>query len=312
MRIALYIAPLTERNLLLAAQVGVEDVVGLFPGCAIDDLAALKNRVESAGLRLSVIEGEKYPMDRAKLGLPGRDDDIRLMQELIRNMGRLDIPILSYDFLPFGEWSRTSRTTPSRGGALVESFDLRTFTAETLVEGPGPSEEEVWDNLRYFLEHIVPTAEAAGVKLAIHPDDPPLPRLRGAPRILGSIEALERAVELVPSPANGICFCQGTVALMDADIPDTIRRLRPHINFVHFRDVQGSADSFQESFIDDGKTDMVAAMAAYRGIGYDGVLKIDHAPIMGASKADGSDGSPFLGLLHSVGYVRGLLQAVPN
>ena len=190
-------------------------------------------------------------------------------------------------------------------------FDVEAFAATPLVDEGGLEDEQIWDNLRYFLERVVPVAEEAGVKLAIHPDDPPLRNLRGAPRILGNVAAFERLVDVVPSPANGMCFCQGSFALMDVDIPDTIRRLGRHFNFVHFRDVHGSALKFQECFIDAGKTDMTAAMAAYKAIGYDSVFKIDHSPIMGSSRSDGSDGSPFLGLLHSVGYVQGLLQAVP-
>ena len=115
----------------------------------------------------------------------------------------------------------------------------------------------------------MPVAEQSGVFLAMHPDDPPLPEFQGKARIMNSVENFERLVRLVPSAHNGICFCQGTFAARGVDIPATIRRLGPHIRYVHFRDVRATGpDHFVETFHDNGPTDMAAAMRAYRDIGF--------------------------------------------
>jgi sugar phosphate isomerase/epimerase len=117
----------------------------------------------------------------------------------------------------------------------------------------------MWDQLERLLNDLLPVAEDAGVMLCMHPDDPPLPSLLGKPRILHTVAAFERLVQLAPSPSNAICFCQGTFATMNADIRATIRLLGPHIQYVHFRDVRGTPESFAETFHDNGPTDMAEA-----------------------------------------------------
>ena len=132
---------------------------------------------------------------------------------------------------------------------------------------------KLWENLERLLNELLPVAEQCGVTLAMHPDDPPLPELLGKPRIMHNVEGFERMMKLAPSPANAICFCQGTFATMNVDIPATIRRLGPHIKYVHFRDVRGTPQAFAETFHDNGPTDMAAAMRAYRDIGFDGPMR---------------------------------------
>ncbi len=141
----------------------------------------------------------------------------------------------------------------------------------------------------------------------MHPDDPPLPALLGNARIMNSVENFERLVNLVPSPNNGICFCQGTFAAMGVDIPQTIRRLGPHIRYVHFRDVRGGGDSFVETFHDNGPTDMVAAIKAYRDVSFDGPIRPDHVPQLVGEDA-GEPGYTMLGRLFAYGYIRALMQ----
>jgi mannonate dehydratase len=154
---------------------------------------------------------------------------------------------------------------------------------------------------------VLPTAEACGVTLVMHPDDPPLPEFLGRARIMNSVESFERLVRLVPSPANAICFCQGTFAEMGEDIPAAIRRLGPHIRYVHFRDVRGTRERFVETFHDNGPTDMAAAMRAYREIGFDGPMRPDHVPQL-AGEEDGPPGYTMLGRLFAFGYMRGLMH----
>jgi len=158
---------------------------------------------------------------------------------------------------------------------------------------------------------VVPVAESAGVKLAMHPDDPPLSPIRGLARIMRSIENYQRLLDLYPSPVNGIALCQGNFTLMTDDLPAAIRQFgkQGKIFFVHFRDVRGDKYKFVETFHDDGKTDMLACMKAYKEVGYYGVCRPDHVPTM-----EGDDNSrpsySNIGRLFAIGYLRGLQEAV--
>jgi mannonate dehydratase len=159
-----------------------------------------------------------------------------------------------------------------------------------------------------MLNELLPVAEQCGVILAMHPDDPPLPELLGKPRIMHNVAGFDRLLSLAPSPSNAMCFCQGTFASMNVDIPATIRHFRSHIQYVHFRDVRGNAQSFTETFHDNGPTDMVAAMRAFRDIGFTGPIRPDHVPQM-VGEDDGEPGYTMLGRLFAYGYMRGLMQA---
>jgi mannonate dehydratase len=314
MRLASVLTPLSDYHLRLAAQCGVEDIVLRYPGPELAALEALKVRVESFGLRAGVVEGY-LPIENIKLDNERRDGEIDEMIKLVRNMGRLKIPILCYNFMAGTDWVRTSTTVRERGDALVTAFDLRQVQhALSLTDAKpkvGPDSicaGELWDNLKYFLQHLIPVAEDAGVILAMHPDDPPLDELLGRARIMNSVENFERLVALLPSPCNAICFCQGTFAEMNVDIPTAIRRLGKHIRYVHFRDVRGMRENFVETFHDNGATDMVAAMRAYRDIGFGGPMRPDHVPQL-AGEEDGEPGYTMLGRLFAFGYMRGLIQA---
>jgi mannonate dehydratase len=217
------------------------------------------------------------------------------------------------------DWVRTRLDVPERGGAKVTAFNLADVRravllghdSATTMEPPGGdhiSAEQLWANLEGLLKQLVPVAEQSGVVLAMHPDDPPLGELLGKARIMNCVESFERLVALVPSPSNAVCFCQGTFAEMGVDIPASIRRLGKHIRYVHFRDVRGTAESFAETFHDNGPTDMVAAMRAYREVGFDGPLRPDHVPQL-AGEDDGEPGYTMQGRLFAFGYIRGLMQA---
>jgi mannonate dehydratase len=318
MRLATVVTPLSDENLALAAQCGVTDVVTRYPGPALDDLLAVKRRIETFGLRLAVIEGY-LPIENIKLG---RDDGTELaeLKSLVRNMGRAGVGILCYNFMAGTDWVRTRLDAPQRGGAKVTAFDLGDAERAILMghdsasggysrdDDEPVSADALWTRLESLLGELVPVAESSGVVLAMHPDDPPLAELLGKARIMNSVENLEHLVRLVPSPSNAICFCQGTFAEMGVDIPQTIRRLGAHICYVHFRDVRGTAESFSETFHDNGPTDMVAAMRAYREIGFDGPIRPDHVPQL-AGEDDGEPGYTMKGRLFAFGYLRGLMQA---
>jgi mannonate dehydratase len=297
----------------LVQQCGVQSVVGVMDSTrpvpwSHDSLLHLKTGYEDAGFRLEVIES-RPPLDKAKLGLPGRDQEIDTACELLTNMGRLGIPVWCYEWMAAFNWVRTSTTVPVRGGALGTGYQHELMQNAPHTEHGVVSETRLWDNLAYFLERVIPVARAAGVKLAMHPDDPPLSPIRGVARIMRSVEAFQRLIDLDPSPVNGITLCQGNFTLMTPDLPAAIRGFRDRIFFVHFRDVRGKPESFVETFHDEGQTDMLACLQAYRDIGYDGVLRPDHVPTMEGDD-NSAPGYSSVGRLFAIGYARGLIQAV--
>ena len=317
MQLSTVLTPESPANLRLAAQCGVTDVVSRYPGPGIDALHQRQQYFAEFGLRLAAVEGY-LPIEKIKVGTDN-GSELEEFQQLLSNMGQLDIPIVCYNFMAGTDWVRTELAAPERGGAKVTAFDLADAQKAILLGHDENdtesafriSEEELWQNLEAFLQQAVPVAEEAGVVLAMHPDDPPLPEFAGRARIMNCVESFERLVDIVPSLSNTICFCQGTFAEMGVDIPATIRRLGPHIRYVHFRDVRGNAESFAETFHDNGPTDMAAAIRAYREIGFDGPIRPDHVPQL-EGEDDGEPGYTTLGRLFAWGYLRGLMHATDS
>jgi mannonate dehydratase len=309
---------LTDDKLIFAKQLGATDIIvhsPILPGRAplgdgyyeFRPLEMLKARVEATGLRIEAIEN--IPREwyiKVMLGLPGRDGQIENFCKTLENMGKAGIPILGYNFCPGGVW-RTGRDTPWRGGALVTSFDYALVKDLPLTENGVITEEQMWDNYAYFIKRVVPVAEKAGVKMALHPDDPPIPSLSGIARIMRNVEAFKHVIEMVPSDCNGIEFCQGTFSEMGIDVIEAIRYfgLRKKILYVHFRNVLGTPYGFHETFVDDGQTDMLKAIIAYKEVGFDGCIIDDHVPM-------GIDDSPWChrGRAYAAGYIRALIKAV--
>jgi mannonate dehydratase len=316
LEIAEFIRPTPSPVWKLAKQAGVDVAVG---GLPFDDLNAgeaawdyapllrMKERYEVGGFKLAVIEA-RPPLNQTKRGLAGRDEEIATVCTLLENMGKLCIPVWCYEWMTDFNWLRTNLSTPARGGSIVTSFDYSDVTTEPTELGP-ISEDELWVNLEYFLKKVVPVAETCGVKLAMHPDDPPLSPIRGVGRIMRSVENFQRLLDLYRSPMNGITLCQGNFTLMTDDLPSVIRHFREKIFFIHFRDVKGTPSHFEETWHDAGKTDMLACMRAYRDIGFDGVLRPDHVPTVEGDSNEDAGYSAF-GRLYAIGYIRGLRQAV--
>jgi mannonate dehydratase len=271
-------------------------------------LAALRDTYAQAGFELVALE-DTPPMDLVRLGRPGRDEQIEWFQEMLIAMGRVGIPVVCYNWLAVGSWARTDVAVPARAGALLTGYDHAVMqSAPPLIEPGSVTHDDLWDNLAYFLDAVVPVAQAAGVRIAMHPDDPPLTEVRGVPRIMNSLVAFDRLLETAPGEASGITFCQGNFRLMTADLPAAIRHFGSRIQFVHFRDVAGTAERFVETFHDDGPTDLFACMRAYAEVGFGGPMRADHVPTLDGESND-RPGYAVLGRLHAAGYVQGLRDA---
>ncbi|MBX0325285.1 mannonate dehydratase [Halomicroarcula sp. F13] len=316
-RPALVLPPEPDERWQLAKQMGVTDAV-IHPleigddktSWTYDELRGLQNWLEDAGLNFSVLEGSVPLTDRVRLGLKGRDEDIDEFKQFLRDCGDLGISVVCYDWMAGVRWARTEAHIESRGGSYVTGYDNQKMQGGPTVAASERSHEEIFQALAYFLEEVIPVAEEAGVKLGLHPDDPPRESVRDVPRVANSVENYERILDVVDSEHNGVTFCQGNFAAMGADIPKAIRNFGERINFVHFRDVEGDANQFVETWHDDGPTDMHAAMAAYEeAVDGEVPMRPDHVPTM-AGEDNSNPGYHTKGRLFAIGYMRGLMDSV--
>jgi len=316
MRIALgQFNELTDEQLRFVRQCGCDDVLlntPKLPGehrWEFRDLLLLRTRAENAGLRLIALENVPVRFyDRIMLGLPGREEQLEHMQETVRNMGRAGIPILGYHFMPNQVW-RTSRDTPVRGGATATAFDYSLAAAAPLSHGRVYSEEEMWANYDWYMERMLPVCEEAGVRMALHPDDPPVAALGGIPRLFRSFVGFRRAMESHPSPMHGLDYCHGCWSEMrgGAGVLESIRHFGAdgRIFYVHLRDVVGTAEKFTEVFLGDGNMDPVVVMKTLRDVGFRGFIIDDHVPLMVNDTPWGHRGRAW-----STGYLQALLRSV--
>jgi mannonate dehydratase len=320
MRLALFLPSTPNDMWYLGSELGVADAVTSMPVAAPGgpivwdylSMVVLRQKFADIGLNASVIESSP-PMEKIRLGIDGREEELEGLFEFITNMGAAGFRVWCYNWMAAFNWLRTSITTVDRGGALVTSYDHDLMKNAPHTKTGVVTEEQLWDSYAWFIERIVPIAAAANVKMALHPDDPPLSPIRGVARIMSSIEHFDRALDLNPDPHHTITFCQGNFRLMTDDIPAAVRHFQEKrgIPFVHFRDVRGDKYKFKETFHDDGPTDMLGAMAAYHEIGFDGPMRPDHVPTMYGDPND-PPGYTNRGRLYAIGYMRGLWEAVSS
>ena len=305
-------------------QIGVNEVVGVLPRRHMDwrranidrpwdyaPLAVYQEMLEEEGLHLAAIE-DNPPMENLRFGTAGAEEEFEQICRLIENMGKLDIPVWCYNWAAALGWQRTSSRLRGRGGAIVSGFNYRLIQSAPPPIRGSVDAETLWQTLALFLQRIIPVAEKAGVRLAMHPDDPPvISQIRGVSRIMNSVDAFHRLLSLVDSEMNGITLCQGNFTLMTNNLPGVIRELGStgRVHFVHFRDVRGRAEEFVETFIDDGQTNMLECMRAYRDIGFNGIMRTDHTPTLETDNAAVA-GYSYLARLHALGYMAGLREAV--
>ncbi|MBI4551315.1 MAG: mannonate dehydratase [Candidatus Latescibacteria bacterium] len=302
----------TDENLNFYKAIGIDCLlIHLPPEMAdgsdrADEFKQMKHFVEAHGLELYVLHSGGLPRDKIVYGLPGRDEQIENWCTVLRAIGAAGVPATATTFYAISHFRTPS--THGRGGATYSTFDYEEFLkGPPTFPGQEITEERLWENITYFLERVVPVAEEAGVRIALHPDDPPIPEpLGGAARIVVSVPNYQRIFDIAHSDAMGMLFCQGCVAEMGANVQKTIRYMgsRNKIVFVHFRNIRGSSYKFQEVFLDEGDVDMVQAMKTYRKVGFNGPFMMDHTP--GIPHPSGG----WAGRAYSNGYIRGLIQSV--
>ena len=241
--------------------------------------------------------------DHIKSGDEKRDESIEKVIKMFPAMEALGIHTICFNFMAHIGWLRTSRNIPERGGALVTGFDIADFepTEASITEA------QLWNNYEYFIKAVIPHAEKHGIKLALHPDDPPLPRLGNVSRIMISYENIRRAINMVKSDSLGVTMCQACYLMMGEDLYDVIEKFGKKIFFVHFRNVTGNKHKFNETFHDNGEIDMADIMRHYRKCGVDVPIRVDHVPVM-AGESGGVAGYTALGRLFAIGYLKGILD----
>ncbi len=292
------------------------------PLWTVEELTRIRTEIEASGLTLAGIENlDPAHWHDILLDGPLRARHIENVKTIVRRMGEAGIGILGYNFSLAGVSGRVSGPF-ARGRAVSVGMDG--LVDEPIPNGmvwnmiydpdapPGTlasiSHEELWRRLGAFLEELVPVAEAAGVRLAAHPDDPPVPTLRGQPRLVYQPHMYQRLLDLAPSPNNCLEMCLGTMAEMtEGDIYESVERYsgQRRVAYIHFRNVTGKAPFYRETFIDDGDVDMVRILSILNRSGFDGVVIPDHAPQMTSS-------APWhVGMAHTLGFLRGALMALP-
>ena len=275
-----------------------------------ENLEALVARCREFGLQLYSL---MIPIDwltPSMLGAADRDRTIEGIQRSIRTAGSVGIQMMEWRWSPDFKWGADVGyyDEEGRGGAVYKAFDYSSVADAPPFDDVGRiTREELWDRLVYFAKAIVPFAEEAGVKLSLHPKDPPVKSMRGVDRLLTNTDEIEDFLDAVDSPANGFTFCQGTVTEMGVDVIDAIRRIggRGRIHHVHFRGVRGSVPKYVETFIDEGDVDMLEAMRAFKEVNYSGSMVSDHTPRITGDFAGGR-----VGRTYSHGYIRGLVEIV--
>jgi mannonate dehydratase len=272
-------------------------------------LSRAKARVAAHGVELRTILATSG-FHEIKRGTPGRDDKIALLLNVLHGMGEAGIPVMAYNFKLLNSKDLRSQPTQGRGAARYISFDYDEYQKKPAKPvDPPVSEAQMWDNISYFLKAMIPAAEKADVRMALHPDDPPVPHgtpaLAGGAHIVSTFDDYRKIFGIAPSRSNGMLFCQGCVTEMKGvDVYQAIREMgsADKIVMVHFRNVRGEFPKFQEVFVDNGDVDMYRAMQAYRDIGFKGPFSLDHSPLFPDAEVANQ--------AFAVGYLRALIQAV--
>jgi mannonate dehydratase len=287
----------------------------------LQELTKLRKQIEQSGLHLEAIENlDPAHWHDILLDGPKRPLHIENVKTIIRRIGEAAIPVLGYNFSLAGVCGRV-RGPFARGGAVSVAMDgpvetpIPLGTVWNMVYDqqapagtlPPITHDELWNRLQRFLEEVLPVAEAAGVRLAAHPDDPPMPTMRQQPRLVYQPEMYRKLIGISSSPSNSLELCLGTLAEMtEGNIYESVREYanQKRIAYIHFRNITGKVPHYHETFIDDGDIDMIGILSILHRSGFDGVLIPDHSPQMTCS-------APWhAGMAHTLGFMRAALMAV--
>jgi mannonate dehydratase len=326
----------TEDNMLHLRQLGVTWLSiadATAETSTAEGFTQLRKRWEAGGLRVYNESGRLAPNGNAVLNvpeivlnLPGRDDRIEEYLNYLRYLGQAGIPYMTLGFEGLGNWR--SGTAVSRRGYSASDCDLSSPTFQggwngKVYKNPAGigrvfSTDEIWDNYTYFMSKVVPVAEESGVRIGIHPDDPPEPVLGGVPRIFTSFENYRKALDIANSPNVGMCLCVGSWleggSRMGKTPAEVIRYFGPRKRLfkIHFRNVSSPLPHFTETLMDDGYYDMYKVMEALVEVEFDGIVIPDHIP--GLGRRPGEPALPQAaaldpGLAYSIGYLNATLKA---
>ena len=291
---------------------------------SLDSLNALRKEIEAEGLTLWAIENFS-PVDWYDVLLDGprKQQQMEHLKSIIKHVGQAGIPVFGYNFSIAGVWGHI-RKNAARGGADTACFDREdggkhfpipngevwnmTYDANA-PKGYVPlvSQKELWERWTYFINQILPVAEEYGVRMAAHPDDPPMPELRGQARLVYQPRFYQKMVDINPSSSNCFDFCMGSLQEMqEGSIYEAIEQYTPQnrLAYVHFRNVKGKVPHYVEAFVDDGDIDMLRCLRLLKKSGYDGVLIPDHTPQI-------TCGAPWhAGMAYALGYMKAALKIV--
>jgi mannonate dehydratase len=295
------------------------------PLWTVEQLLALRLKIEKHGLTFYAIENfDPAHWHDILLDGPARGTQMETIRQIVRNVGEAGIPVIGYNFSIAGVFGRTTGTY-ARGGA--ESVGQEGEPPSTLIPqgmvwnmryrdelGPGViepfSHEELWRRFKRFLDDVLPDAERAGVRLALHPDDPPMPTIRGTPRLVYQPRLYDRVLDLNPSPSNQLEYCLGTLTEMSeagAQCEGVYQALDRHsargaLAYVHVRNVHGRVPHYQETFLDDGDLSIPRALSILKKNNFQGVIIPDHAPSMKCP-------APWhAGMAYAMGYLKSILD----
>lgn len=296
----------------VAKQCGVEHGVIRLPETADFDLTdkshwqSVYDGFESYGITPVIVEPMPNEVhDHIKAGDELQDASIERVIKMLPIMDELDIRCICFNFMAHIGWLRTSNDIAERGGAKVTGFNVQDFQPT----GAKITKQELWDNYTYFLKAVLPYCEKHGIKLALHPDDPPRD-LGGVERIMTSADNIDHAINgIVKSDCLGITMCQATYHIMGEDLRKIIPRFADKTFFVHFRNTTGNLDCYRETFHDNGELPMAGLLKIYHECGVDVPIRVDHVPTMlGESMAN--QGYDAMGRYFAIGYLKGIIEAV--
>ena len=282
-KFSLFVQPTPEKGELeFVRQLGVDYVYSWLPDNRYETIRRFVDTVSDAGITpFNLGNYELGKSANIHLGLPDRDRDIDAFAEFLHNLSRARISRTTFTWEPDKVW--TTHRDEVRGGASARAVTADALPMAELTHGRRYDRDELWDNFNYFMERIIPVAEETGVRLALHPNDPPVDEIAGIPCLIRSAGDYRRAFEIAGSLALGMEFCMGCW-LEGGDgfgnIHEGIREFRDRILIVHFRNVSAPLPHFVETFIDEGYGNMIAILETLRDVGYDGSLIFDHTPQM--------------------------------